>query len=189
MKMKHSLSVVFGLALLLGAALPVHAGTFYFGGGAFAMNPLKVANTPQGTISTLGQVYLPLTFGYRTDSLMTTLRFTPLGPKDSDGSVSRRVIDLSFPFFLDSGGNFKVGPGILAYWLSGTGGTVELNNGTSTSTFYRPNTSSFSTLITLNAGVGVDIAFFRWDLDFVITSILSSRRAVNLSTALTFPIF
>ena len=159
----------------------------YVGAGVFAMNPYKTAATSSGTISPLGRIFIPITVAYKTEMWMPTLRFSPLAVSDKDTSSSNRILELAFPFLL--GGSLKVGPGIFGYWMSGGSGTTVLNNGSSTSTFYRPGRSSFATHWSVVLGTGADLGAARWDLDLVLISALSARRSFNLASTLSFPLF
>lgn len=185
-----SLFVLFFGALLASSPAFALGGSEkrgYVGAGVFSMNAYKVAGTSSGTLSPLGRIFIPVSVAYKTSLWMPTLRFTPLGVSDLDGSSSNRIVELAFPFLM--GDTFKIGPGLFGYWMKGASGALTLGNGGSTSPFYRPNRSAFSTNWSVIVGLGKDLGTVRWDLDMVVTSALSTRRAFNLASTLSFPLF
>jgi hypothetical protein len=176
-----------GLLAFSSASSAREQSSVYVGAGILSMNLYKFAGSSTGTITPLGRTFVPISIAYRTKFSMPTLRFSPIGSSDLDRSSTNRVVELAFPIFI--GKTLKIGPGLFGYWMSGGSGSVELGNGSSTSTFYRPNRNSFSTTWSAVVGVGTNIGATRWDLDVVMTSLLTARRAFHLASTLSFEIF
>ena len=85
--------------------------------------------------------------------------------------------------------DFFGGLGVLNSIVSGSGGTVRLNNGNGFSEFGVPSDSSTTNLFYWEAGAGAQIAAIRWDNSILVTGMLSSRRAWSLSSQLSFGVF
>jgi len=68
------------------------------------------------------------------------------------------------------------GLGVLYYELKGSGGTIQLQNGSGTATFGIPSQTRSSSLLAWDFGGGYHYQIYRVDLSLVYTSIFSSTR-------------
>lgn len=184
------LSVV--LIFLWGNAFANDTKTLYLGAGVLSQNAGQLTNNSSGTSSLFTALYTQatLTAGFQ---LFSTLRlepnisYTPLGIGGSEGGSRSTVLSFGTnlawkPTFFE----IKLGPGLMFYQIGGSGGTSVQNNGSSTSTFALPNTTSVAKLFYVNAGIGFFVGSFRLDLDSWVINLLSSRRAINLVATLSF---
>lgn len=110
------------------------------------------------------------------------LIFTPLSRKTEDDALGIRTFSFQVPVVYQYDRyHFKAGAGFLLQHNSALGGSVDLPNGISTQTFYKPEKSSFIFLWSLIFGVGLDIdTNIRTDLDLVLTGVLSTKRAAGI---------
>ena len=108
------------------------------------------------------------------------ITYTPLLSTDVDESTSKHFLSVSTgieKYWDRISANF--GPGVLIQTLDGTGGSTKLNNGTSTSTFYHPSSSTSTRTFFLQAGVGYSLNPYRMDLFEWIGGPFGNRRTFN----------
>jgi hypothetical protein len=67
-------------------------------------------------------------------------------------------LDLTFSYPLTQWLRFRIGPGVQWLFSFSDGGAVDLNNGTSTSTFYTPAYSSHSFVTTAQSGLSFSLS-------------------------------
>lgn len=111
-----------------------------------------------------------------------TFSLTPISKSGANAGETSRLMTLDLRALWEPGSGFDLhfGPGLLFQTLSGSGGTVVLNNGTSTSTFGLPSGSVTTRIFYFDLGLGFQIVeWIRLDLDALVSGILSSRRAVS----------
>lgn len=157
-------------------ATEVWGDGIYVGGGAVATGISRYQNSA-------GLFHGVITLGARYSWLAPTLMVSPLGRESVDASTRSHLVALTIPAtvrwgFLD----FRAGLGMMGFLMSGGGGTVELNDGNSTSTFSRPGRWTLSSYSSLNGGLGFQIMRkLRLDIECWVSGPFSDRRAVNLA--------
>ena len=95
---------------------------------------------------------LPFHFPYSLSLVGHVALGIPQSSDDEDTSKSHHFANLYLQY------NWKqlnvfAGPGLLFTRISGEGGTVTLNNGNSTSNFFRPSSTSMASNTTMNLGI------------------------------------
>jgi hypothetical protein len=103
--------------------------------------------------------------------------------RGADGSTEVFTFqwDLDLAFAMTRMLRLRVGPGISSQLLISSGGPVQLNNGTSTSTFYTPSQILLTALVSIQTGLEFQFAS-RWstNFDLIFVDLLSSsRRTIN----------
>jgi hypothetical protein len=106
-----------------------------------------------------------------------------IGKKSPDGheksSVSAFALRGCKNLFFNG---FRViaGPGLMLYQIKGSGGDVDLNNGSGTATFGTPSESHTSQLIYLELGAAYQISKYRLEMSLLTSNLFSStKRAVS----------
>lgn len=158
----------------------------FLGGGFFFENMLKVSSTDAGSRSLLGEAYFPeLKMGYRFGNWFPLLGYTPLGNRSGEGNKRRGLVRLQMPYVFFpvgySGWEWKAGPGILIHRIYGEGGGVALRNGGQAKVYYTPTGTSTTRLLYVTGGAAYVEENWRYDVDLIVTGILSTRRAFSLS--------
>lgn len=169
--------------------------TFYLGLGAVARNAGKTATVASsGKKPLFAEVYTNLNFSMIFDlgaewSLSPNFFFGVPSKKTPEkksttnvyGYGVRVLYGLSGPF------DFYFGPSVFSYRIKGSGGSVQLNNGASTSLFGIPSSSKTSNLVCLNLGFGYLFAdTARVELSAFVSGIASStKRAVHPALSLS----
>lgn len=100
-----------------------------------------------------------------------------------DDTATARLLTFAGTYHYDVGSvlDLKGGLGIWNHFLFGEGGTVTLNNGSSTQDFARPSETVATSVLFLDVGFGLRfLDRFRLDVDAYITGPLSSRRSLNM---------
>ncbi len=166
---------------------------FTAGLGFLTQNMGRTTRSDEASVSTFGPTLLTITAGgqfyFGEWGFAPLLAIAPLGRTTEDNAAKVTAFSLSLPVYkiFDQKYEAKLGPGWLLQIMSGKGGTTDLNNGTSTQTFYRPSTTVVSGLIYIDAGFGMVIVDkLRLDADLWITGLLSGRRAVSFFAALSW---
>jgi hypothetical protein len=106
----------------------------------------------------------------------------------ADGSTKTFPIltNLDLQWALLNGFSLRAGPGIYLQYILGTGQSVDLNNGTSVSTFYTPSGSSLSIQFSLEGGFQIRLReklALNFDL-YLLDAASSSRRTINATVTL-----
>lgn len=118
------------------------------------------------------------TFFPRTDpgtsAKVSTFRFLlPLGKNFGSATSSSSFAGSGFGGFQF---DWYVGPGWVQYDIKGSGGTTELNNGTTTSVFAVPGKNSYVGKMTTNFGVSLHTLSSRIAFDLMVENIASAKR-------------
>lgn len=123
-----------------------------------------------------------------TPSLSYTL--LPKSTKDDAADITWLMLTLPLTQPLSSTWNWSYGITYIRQTIDGNGGTVVLNNGTGTATFYRPTGSSTSTLFSADLGLHW-LMDPKYELSFELksTGLLSSRRSFNFMIAFHYQLF
>lgn len=172
-----------------------HAANLYFGPGIFIPYAGRLSNSSTGSPSIFSPILPDLVLTGQFSSLWDfgispVLGYTVFGHKSVDGGEKSTYlpfalrINKSFGLF-----DFRFGPGVLFYSISGAGGTSVQSNGSSTTTYALPSNSTTSRLLFFDMGTGINFDPFRVDLDGLISGTFSSRRAVSLMLTVSYGIF
>ena len=163
-------------------------GNAWVGAGALGYTMGQSSGNASGDASALGAVYPTLGIGIDAnvyDFLYAGLEFafTPIPKEQKGNSASTQVLLISVPVKARPWGeglDFKLGPGVLFYYIDGKDGIVQVNNGTSTSPFARPGRSVTSRIFTVDAGISyrapMNVVI---SLDALIGGVLASRHTVS----------
>ena len=82
---------------------------------------------------------------------------------------------------------FRIGLGILQTTSRGNGGAIILNNGTGTSTFYRPSNTQTVNQLNIETGISYDFTRnFAMNVDFLINGIMREKRNFSLYINFTY---
>lgn len=116
-------------------------------------------------------------------SISPEFNFSFLGRKSPDGQVISSASSLMFRVCkqaLFDGIDFHLGPGFVAYRISGEGGTQDQSNGSSTSTFGIPSGKRSAVMLTLDLGVGYQMSTSRIEFSLLISEPSDSKkRTIN----------
>lgn len=185
--LKRKLLALALLATLLGPS-PAHAviaSTYSLFGrvGFMQDNFMRVSTADSGSKGIIGGPLPAIGLSYRIGSFMPGVSYTILGRSAASDTSKAKLLAFDLPYiwsFFDSF-EFKTGVGLIMKTISGEGGTVQLNNGNSTSNFARPGRSVTSTTGFLHLGAGFPSTnALRFDMDLWVSGAFSSRRAFTL---------
>ena len=177
-----------GILLLASPLQAFTAKMFYAGIGYFSENSMgKITKSSNSEASTLGTVTYPVLIRYDwelTDNIFfaPTLTYTWLNRKSAGDVAEVNIWHLMLPFgrnFRDMPIEWYAGPGLLNRTFKGSGGTTQLNNGTSTATFVKPSRTVEARLVTLNLGLGVFYGSSRFAFDATAEGFLSTKRTYD----------
>lgn len=172
----------------------------HLGLAALVQNTLgKIGYATTDSRSGFGQVYPDLAFKSRFDPwespwyLVPTVHFTFPGRADADGAATKYILGL-IANAERSIADFRVrgGFGLMSTFIVGSGGAVTLDNGSSTTQFYRPSYASSARNWIFDLGVSRDLSWrdettrFSWDADAWIASALTRRRSVTLVLGVSY---
>lgn len=185
--LKKTLPALTLLATLLGPT-PAHAvvsSTYSLFGrvGLMQDNFMRVSTADSGSKGIIAGPMPALGLSYRIGSFMPGVSYTILGRSAASDTSKAKILAFDLPYiwsFFDSF-ELKTGAGLMMKSISGDGGTVQLNNGNSTSSFARPGRSVTSTTAFLHLGAGLPYSdAVRFDMDLWVSGAFSSRRAFTL---------
>ena len=193
------------VGLLLGAgALALlnprlgHADTFsmtkslYLHLGLLEDNFNRVATSDNGTSGLLSAPLPTLGVSLRIAGFMPGVVYTPLGRSGAGDTSKAKLLVFELPYLwsLVDSLELKTGVALMYKTISGSGGTVDLNNGTGTATFAKPGRSATSSAGAIHLGLAYTLTEDgRVDLDAWISGAFSSRRAVTLFLSAAWGIF
>jgi hypothetical protein len=176
--------------LFLFFSLNSHA---HFGVGAMVNHFNKVQTKLNGTRNKTDftpYFHLSYPLPFFVDSLFFIPEAGYLSPKkgENDYKKYQSYILANFGYALNDNHIIKAGVGIFYTKLKGEGGTVVLNNGSSTSVFYKPHGSSKSKNLSLNLGYEF---FFQTNTSlrtdaFVLGFASSKKRSFNYALSIDF---
>lgn len=166
---------------------------FFIEAGAYAYNLRQRFSVPPGYDKSVSAIKgftrlhpgFSLGKGWHFEPSFGTMLFTRDGI-DGKSSVfdSHLALQLALPFWGPF--RFRIGPGMEWVWLLSKEQDVDLNNGTSVSTFYTPGRSTHVFLFTATAGFTIRL-HNRWaiHLDVYVPEIMSKlRREYHASASL-----
>ena len=171
-----------------------------FNAGAFQHNMISLTKDKDAKADFFGDTYLPIGFQY-SFSVGTSWRFVPglnfthattlLIPKETpEEGAKKNLFFLNLPMVTNiaSWADGKLGLGYFSYEIKGEGGTVDLPNGTGTSTFYQPSETRTSQNLYFLLGLSWPMSGWNLDLDILINGAGSEeRRSYNLFLYASYP--
>jgi len=177
-------------------ALKVDPQWLYPGVGVFFYSLNRYTQNLDGSDSGFGETAAEIALLTRFTlkdrlTILPSFRFTPLGRATGDEAAQVRVIRLDAPlgytFSFLAPLEVCFGPGITFYQMTGSGGTVVLNNGNTTTEFGKPNESVAARNFVLQAGLSTKVwKRLRLELGLSIPGLTSSRRDYHLFSSLTY---
>lgn len=196
--MKKNLTYLFIALITPFSAEAFKDKALSIGAGYYSQNILnKTAQNAAGETTFLGETSLPLNLKYDF-AILTGWFVAPqfsytLFPRKSEGDSAKITLaHLAFLFgknFQDPSWDWYFGPGILQQTYDGSGGTVQLLNGSTPTTFYLPNRKTTSRKITVNFGSSYSFFSTRLGFDLIFENAFSSTKrsqSLMLSYAYTF---
>jgi len=189
-----SLSIILFTSIV--CPIPTKAKTLFLNTGLLGTNVSRVATDKTGAANdffnekywTLGA---SLDLEFETFRLVPHLTFTPIGRLTQDEAAKVYLFVVSANYGAALGPfDFQIGPGLMFNTVSGLGGVVSRNNGTSSRDFYRPIRSSTSRLFIIDFLFGINfVDWLRWDTGMWVTGAFTGRRALNFYTSIGVGIF
>lgn len=168
------------------------------GVGYYSQNVMnKTAVNPAGKTSFLGETSLPLNIKYDfsifSDWFLAPQLSYTIVPRESEGASAKiTMTHLAFLFgknFQGSSWDWYMGPGILQQDFDGKGGTVQLLNGSTPTTFYLPSGKSTTRKVSVNIGSSYSFLSTRLGFDLILENAFSSNKrseSLMFSYAYTF---
>ena len=168
--------------------------TLYLGAGILNRNSGAVATDATNSSLPLfgelyGQVAISAFFDLgRSFSLSPDLHYTPIGLIESDTLETTRILAGAVRVNYSTSRTFDLhlGPGLQFYTISGEGGTIDLSNGASTTTFGRPDSSATSISIYWDGGIGFNFDSLRIEASVWAVGLLTSRRTFSPVVSLSW---
>jgi hypothetical protein len=188
--------VFWGMALTFLVSIHANAQMLYLGAGTLSHNLARTSGSADAESAFLGTTYPSVFLSGRLTSggitLAPTIGYTIFSHHFKDhrleGDDSTTSILTTAVLLASRTGALELhgGLGMLFYRISGSGGIVEIENGTSTSNFALPARSMTSRALYIDLGPAMYLGPLRLDLDFLITGLFSERRAVSMVFALNY---
>lgn len=165
------------------------------------MNMFTLTRSPNGSSDFFGDTYLPLGLSYSSEivpgwhfspSLHQSYITTFIVPKETpEGGAKKNIAFLNLPVVTNirEGIDFKAGVGVIRYEIKGEGGPIQLANGNSTATFYKPSRTVTTQTAYLLLGTTVPQSKWQMDADLMINAPFNKdRRSYSIYFYLTQPL-
>lgn len=187
MKIRFLAGLLFLLARMPSADAFSHKAVS-LGVGYHSQNVVNVvARNEKGESEFLGETYFPLLLKFDFNFagkwfLAPQLSYTPLARTSAGDTAKTKITHLTFQLgrnVIESKNakwDLYLGPGLILYQIQGAGGTLVMNNGTSTSTFAIPGGDSSVTKLTTNVGTSLAYHGSRLGLDLIVENAFSSKK-------------
>lgn len=168
----------------------VSVGAFLPWMSRFATSTSGEPSLTSGILPTLGAAYRFNWQRFPGLSFAATGWVTPLGSALADEAGSSRWFSGALVAGLqERQSQFRLGTGFLMQLVQGAGGSVELDNGGGTSTFYRPSRLIAARVLYLDVGFAYQQGRLRYEIDALLTGLLSSRRSVGFVLQAGYALF
>jgi hypothetical protein len=182
------------LLLSVEASASTPGRALYLGAGALNRNSGAVAtDATSSSMPLFAEVYGQLAASAFFDlggalSLSPDLHYTPIGITTPDTEETTRILAGAIRLNYSTSKSFDLhlGPGLQFYTISGPGGTIDLSNGASTTTFGRPDSSATSINIYWDGGLGFNYDSLRIEASVWIAGLLTSRRTFSPVVSLSW---
>ncbi len=170
------------------------ASSGHFAGVSFLNQGLmKNTKSPQGGLSTLGETYYPIHYGYQwaissSFDFAPSISYTFLSRSGVDG-ISAKYLMIMLPLVLPAARDsltWSFGPVISQYSVSGDGGIKTLNNGTGTANFASPQGNSNAKTLMVMGAVETRLDDIRYQAALMLETPLSSRRNYYVQLSLSY---
>lgn len=150
----------------------------FVGGGILMSNLGKTTADASGSSARVGSTNLNLLLMMNYGFISPFFNLTPFGRETGDDAATVRYYSLGVPLRLPLGDvDVRLGPGIFFQHVSGTGGTIERENGSSTRAFARPDRSSLSNSLFFSLGFSVYLnREWRVDIDGMVNGVGSKLK-------------
>jgi len=155
------------------------------GAGYYSQNVLnKTAVNETGKASFFGETSLPLNVKYDfsifSDWFVAPQLSHTIVPRESEGASAKiNLTHLAFLFgknFQGSSWDWYLGPGILQQDFEGKGGTVQLLNGSTPTTFFLPSRNTSTRKVSVNLGSSYSFLSTRLGFDLILENAFSSNK-------------
>lgn len=171
--------------------------TFDIGLDSLARSIAKTTTIESGKKDLLSPFQFPLFLGYSyqfspEEKMAVNLDYTLFPKKGPDGGTEETHFLVRLPYirkWTDSNLAWKAGVGLHQFTIKGQGGSVVLNNGASTATFFLPDSTSTTTQFLLEIGLNYSINRIQATSSFLIESPLNSKsRSAALILGINYQI-
>jgi len=189
---KWALFSLIGILFSSSSVFAFKEGAFYAGVGYYSQSALyKTTSSEDSQPSLFGTTIYPLNLKYDWNMfgdwfLSPQLSYALFPRESAENSAKVTMAHLVLPFgkeFADTGStawDWYAGPGFIRYAIAGSGGTVVLNNGTSTATFALPGGTSTIQEVTFNGGVSLNHGNSRVGFDLIFEGLMASKRTESV---------
>lgn len=188
------------ILVILFAQLPdAHAfkdQSIYAGIGYNSENVLgRITKSPSSASSQTGSASYPLLLKYdlklsETEQYFSpSLTYTPIGRSQAGNAAKITSWQIILPYgqrILDTEFDWYAGLGLVSRTIKGAGGTVQLSNGTGTSTFARPGGSSETRNLLLHLGSAYNFGNSRFAIDLNVESALTTKRSYDFMVSYSY---
>lgn len=180
------------LTFFLLISFQVHSASFVSFGG-YAAYPFSSQGNTDGGLAYLGldpMVSVGAVFdGFMGHKLLPEIGYHMRIGEDDGYSKSTLIFLLDLGYPLSSNMILRYGVGWFHTMIGGDGAALELNNGTSTATFYRPDDSVTAYNVSLNLGIESQLGNrTTWRLESYIVEFLDTAQ-LDVNYALTVNYF
>jgi hypothetical protein len=170
-------------------AMAIAPNQLQLGTGALFYNFNNTTDSADGSLNFFGPTYLlpvqarfHLT-AYENLLFSPRLMYTLLPRESDDGSVKTSVLLLSFPISARIPSwpdlSWTVGFGYMVYQIDGQGGSVVLNDASTSRTFTRPSGSATINMWNLEMGVGYAWERFQFDAELFIGQLTDAEQLTS----------
>ncbi|MCB0422470.1 MAG: hypothetical protein KDD61_15830 [Bdellovibrionales bacterium] len=171
----------------------------FIGVGLYTQNLFTVTTSNDASAALLGDISESPLFIWKSyfqpfsqTTIAPSLGYTLLPRKSKDGAAEISLLTLSLPVIhnINNSWDWSYGVSLLRQSIEGAGGTVVLNNGTGTSTFYLPTGTATTQVYSVDVGTSWHITTSsELSFDLRTTGILSNRRSFFLFIAYHYNLF
>ena len=171
--------------------------TFDIGLDSFARSISKTTTIESGKKDLLSPFQFPLFLGYSyqfsaEEKMAVDLDYTLFPKKGPDGGTEETHFLVRIPYirkWTDSNFSWKAGVGLHQFSIKGKDGTVVLNNGSSTATFYIPDSTTTATQFLLESGIDYTFNKFKSSASLLLENPLNDKtRSFSLIIGLVYQI-
>lgn len=197
-KLKIVLMIAASVMIVNVRSHALQSGDLKFGLGFMPLNLNETTTSDDGKAALTSAIAYPFVAqGYvrvlDQSFLSPRIAYTAIPRKSGDGATDISLTLISFPLSIPLGETdgleWTAGFGLLKITQQGNGGSKQLQNGTGTSTFYRPGYATESQMLTFETGIGTSITP-EWSgrFEFLFTDVFSKRLAASALLSFSYSI-
>lgn len=178
-----TLVCLFGLMLAGEARAFTSANSLFLRAGFLQDNFGRVSSSDSGGTSFISGPLPAIGLSLRVASFMPSVSYTFLGRSGASDTSKAKLLVFEVPYLwtLTDALQLKTGLAMIFKSISGSGGSVTLNNGNSTMSFAKPGRGVTSSTAALHLGGALTLTdVWRLDLDGWISDAFSARRAISI---------